>query len=288
MSSENKYNSLERCKPLLGTYVEVTLSGLVDDQSLIKASQNVFRAIERIHNMMNFHDIKSELSQLNRKMLISTNIEHEVSSELYTVIAMSVDLHQKSGGLFDPTSNQFKHLAFGELTLKQIGFLAVNLGNLGDLSLSGSNVVNTKHLCINLSGIAKGYAVDYAINSLPKGIDYIINAGGDIAMSDWQNKAINVKYSKLPWAVKRHKMKNCAVATSGNYYHSNTGHIVNPVTKKNHAFKGSVTVFAPQVVLADALTKVVLLMKRSEAKLILKAFNAYAIRINRLGLAKQV
>ena len=48
-------NTLTRCKPLLGTFIDVQLSGNKADDELITVSNNVFSEIERIHHLMSFH-----------------------------------------------------------------------------------------------------------------------------------------------------------------------------------------------------------------------------------------
>ena len=51
-----------RCKPLLGTFVEISINQ--DDGQ--EAIDNAFAAIQNVHDLMGFHDPESELSQINR------------------------------------------------------------------------------------------------------------------------------------------------------------------------------------------------------------------------------
>ncbi len=122
---------------------------------------------------------------------------------------------------------------------------------------------------ITLDGIAKGYIADEAANTLKKlGIQYaLINAGGDI-------RAIGGNGPDRPWKIgitdptKRKEyveviaLNNGAVATSGNYevyfdreklHH----HILDTHTGRSPKDVASVSITAPTVVEADALSTAV-------------------------------
>ena len=53
-----------RCRPLLGTFVEVCVSGAAE-ATLRNATEGAFQAIEEVGRAMSFHDSGSELSRLN-------------------------------------------------------------------------------------------------------------------------------------------------------------------------------------------------------------------------------
>ena len=59
-------SKLARCQPHLGTYVEISVSGDVNEDELISASNAAFLAINRIQSLMSFHDKESELTRMNR------------------------------------------------------------------------------------------------------------------------------------------------------------------------------------------------------------------------------
>ena len=62
----SKEIEVRRCRPLLGTFVEITASG-ADENELNTAINAAFAVIEKIQNLMSAHDADSELSLLNRE-----------------------------------------------------------------------------------------------------------------------------------------------------------------------------------------------------------------------------
>jgi len=122
---------------------------------------------------------------------------------------------------------------------------------------------------ITLDGIAKGYIVDEAANALKKiGIQYaLINAGGDIRAigGNGPNKSWEIGITD-PWKRKEYlqiiQLNNGAIATSGNYevyfdreklYH----HIIDTHTGRSPRDMASVSITAPTVMEADALSTTV-------------------------------
>ena len=166
------------------------------------------------------------------------------------------------------------------------------LGSSNDVFLHENYITNSSPVCFDLGGIAKGYAVDCAIKKIPEYLDFTINAGGDMAMSNWKNHQVALKFGKKQHALKNVMMLDSSVASSANYYHGTRSHVINPlkIDKSNqgtaHRFNGCISVFACNTMLADALTKVVILLKPKKAEFILKYFNAKAIVISRFGFKR--
>ncbi len=293
-----KTNTLERCKTLLGTFVEIELKGAVDDDELIALSNSLFDEIERIHNLFSFHSELSEISALNRQALdLANRVEDDknsltltVSEDLNKVLSLALQLNQFTRGLYDITvapslilNDQLpNHLA---LTLVN-RHCTLSLGNSSHITCKDGEVTITKPLCIDLGGIAKGYAVDCALKKVPEHIFCRINAGGDLAINQWKNEEVAVKYNKRGSALRTVKMQNRALATSGNYLRDKKSAFVNPLTGKHIKFKGSMSVFSADVMLSDALTKAMILSSRAQRRQLAKYYNAQAIKINRLGFVK--
>lgn len=281
-----RINTLQRCKPLLGTFVDITVSGKASDIELIKASDKAFSEIERIQQLMSFHDEKSELGHINRHLSQHPDQPFKVSDDMINVLSLAIELHKTSAQYFDICIAP--QLIASKLLPDHVEKESTDWGNGSDLNLHGNMIWGTKPLCIDLGGIAKGYAVDCAIKEIPFGLTYTINAGGDLFESDWQNKDIAIKYAKRNQALKSIKMKNHALATSGNYYLNGQSDIINPQSQKPHHFKGCVSVFADSVMLADALTKVVMLAPKSTTKFLLKTFDAQAVLVSRWGFKRRI
>ena len=117
----------------------------------------------------------------------------------------------------------------------------------------------TRPLLLDLGGIAKGYAVDQAINAVDDSINITVNAGGDLRMRPWRGNQVEVRHPRSPHSESiQIQMKNRAVATSATYYSENGVVIVSkePSASINPNENISVSVFAKDCLLADALTKV--------------------------------
>lgn len=291
----------------MGTFVDVFLSGAVNDHELIDLSNDVFEEVTRIQTLMSFHDPLSELSLMNKALLTNVNTPYQVSSDLYHVLTLASELHCYSDGYYDITvapqlvNNNLlpDHLAIKTQanSLNKLSFGTSNNFSLFEKVVENSKqtamyISNDKPLCIDLGGIAKGYAVDCAIKKLPSSINYTINAGGDMKSSIWQGQKVALKYAKRHRAIKEVTMKKQALASSGLYHQEVGSHIFNPKKSKannqlvQHKFGGVVSVFANTAVLADALTKAAILMDKTQLSYVLEHFDASAIIINRFGFKR--
>lgn len=283
-------NNLHRCKTLLGTFVEIELSGDVSEGDLITLSEQLFDEIERIHQLMSFHDEDSELSALNRLALNGNAKQVVLSKDLEYVLQFASELNRLTQGLYDITiapslirSNQLpNHLSVDVDSIDDIH----KLGSGADFTCKNGTFSTNKCLCIDLGGIAKGYAVDCAMDKVPADIYCCINAGGDLAMNQWKNQKMTLRYAKRANALKTVKMQNRALATSGNYYRGNQSAIIKPSTKRQVKFSGSMSVFSSKVMVSDALTKAMILSSKSQRMMLAKYYNAQAIKLNRLGFVK--
>lgn len=274
-------NILQRCQPLLGTYVEVSVSGDVSDTELIDCTNTVFAEIRRIHDLLGFHQVDSELTQLNQRMAAGPNQDMQVSDDLAKVLELALALHQYSDGLFDVTIAPY--LVASQALPDHCHPSPKSYGTSKDLILKGTRLSNLNPVCIDLGGIAKGYAVDCAFAVLPRDLTVTINAGGDMRTSQWHDHAILLKYGARTGAVRKALMLNQAVASSATYYAVENSPLINPVTKQHQRISGSVSVFSSSAMLSDALTKVVSLMPRKLAPELVRRFDANVINVSRFG-----
>ncbi len=89
---------IHRCQPLLGTFVEVSLEADETEDQLLQLSQAIFVEIKRIHHMMSFHDLNSELSYINTYAYAQTC---DISSEMQALLELALYLSNKSNGASD-------------------------------------------------------------------------------------------------------------------------------------------------------------------------------------------
>lgn len=280
-------NHLRRCRPLLGTYVEITLQGDFSDAQLIELSQSGFAAIEQIQQLMSFHASDSELTRINRY----AHAEPQAISVLtFELLQQALQLSELSQGLFDISVGSVL-VQHGALPNHQFRFS--DDCNWQAIQLQPNAIFFSQPLQIDLGGIAKGFAVDKALDSIRQAaiqlnnssttdINICINAGGDLRMTHWQQQTVGIRHPKQPQQLVPIALKNTALATSARYFLAdsqlteNAG-IYSPITQAPVRDNRSYSVFANSCMLADALTKVIALMENPAP--LLTALNAEALII---------
>ncbi len=248
-----------RARPLLGTVVEITARG----PDAATAVERAFRAVEEVQRLMSYHDPDSEVSRINRE---AARHEVPVSPHTFRVLQAACAFAQASGGLFDITVAP---------TLAALGFLprhadfprASGQGDWRHVELlSDGRVSLTRRVRIDLGGIAKGYAVDRAIDVLKtRGMHTArVNAGGDLRLFGVAPQVVHVRRPGAPGGLlPLVEMSAGAAATSADYFSARRvrGHwvtpLIHPRTRTSCPRGRSVTVLAPDCLTADALTKVV-------------------------------
>ncbi|MBT3513314.1 MAG: FAD:protein FMN transferase [Nitrosomonadales bacterium] len=257
-TKQSKTNHIKRCKPLLGTYVEVSvLSENNNNNTLIDLSECVFSEIQRIENLMSFHDLDSELSYINRE---AYNYPCSISKDMEEVLLAALNLSKVTNGIYD-ISIAPSLVRNGILPDQSID--VDDRANWQDISIANGKISFKRKLLIDLGGIAKGYAVDRALCLVEDQVKNItVNAGGDLRIKEWSGESVGIKASdtKGSNSLIFVPMHQAALATSSNYYMDvNKSAIIDPFTKKELKDKKSISVFASSCMLADALTKVAFL-----------------------------
>lgn len=273
-------SEVRRCRPLLGTFVEITASG-PEEAVVQKAVTAAFEACDRIQKLMSVHDADSEVSLLNRE---AAKRPVTVSRDTFTVLRRADKLAAESGGAFDYTVAP---------TLARWGLLPAALkrkhsgGWRHVLLLRERKVLFLYPVALDLGGIAKGFAVDRAVEVLrAHGVTAgVVNAGGDLRAFGAEATTIHLRHPGQPQQFAGQiPLQEAAFATSSPCFTEaecegeRVSHLVD--TLKRRAITGviSVSVRAKECWLADALTKVVLnAPKRAET--LLAKYNAEAFML---------
>ena len=271
----------QRARPLLGTLVEIVAAGACPDQ-VQAAIARAFQTVEMVHALMSYHDAASDISRINRWAF---DRPVEVYEHTRRVLAAARDMAEASDGLFDITVAP---------TLTQLGFLPRHAdfprisgqGNWRHVTLLADNRVRLeRRLRIDVSGIAKGYAVDLAIQALQdSGMSAgRVNAGGDLRLFGATAQTLHVRHPLAPGKlVPLVELSTGAAATSAGYYAQRRRHgrmitpLIHPHTRKACGVERSVTVLAQDCMTADALTKIVH-ADPARATAVLAHFNARAL-----------
>ena len=237
---------LRRARPLLGTVVEIAAAApdRGDGDAAIDAA---FAAVERVQRLMSAHDPASEVSRLNRGEPV------DLDPWTARVLAAADEFRRVSGGMFD--------VGVG-LHLRALGVLPAPAGR------------------IDLGGIAKGFAVDRAVEALrAAGIARgVVNAGGDLAVFGDTPHAVALRDPRRPGVLLgRIAMRDSALASSAAAYPGAAPSvIVRPGDGGRAAAALGASVLAANAMTADALTKLVMLQGRAAAP-VLAHFGAGAL-----------
>jgi FAD:protein FMN transferase len=262
-------DSVRRARPLLGTFVEIEAAGSTQAEMHF-AIEEAFEAIADVHNLMSFHEAESDVSRLNRQASVTSVVVHPWTFE---VLQAAVDLHRRSAGAFDiavapvlqemnllPRPAEVRPIAAGHHSTSE----AIEL--LSDRRVRFGNPPTR----IDLGGIAKGFAVDRAIDVLrchriPMAL---VNAGGDLAAygrtSSWN---VSIRDPRDPGRLLcQVGLRDGAIASSGRPFDPIQPKelinlpIIDPRSRDAAREIHGATVRAANCMRADALTKVVMVL----------------------------
>lgn len=245
-----------RLRPAMGTLVAVEAqakSREISDFALTRG----FDAIAMVERLMHPTRGGSDLAALRTAPL---HTPLDVHAWTFAVLEWCQRFHALSDGLFDPC-------------------LPDSPGRFGDLVLSSpGRVIAHSRMHLDLGGIAKGFAVDRALEALRSAgcSSGLVNAGGDLATFGDERK-IHCRRCDGRSAVVN--LRDAALASSDTeqdspplehrgYYHG---------ARKDLRPRGYAAVVAPLAVVADALTKCVLAGTPTAAATLLKACGARCV-----------
>jgi FAD:protein FMN transferase len=271
-----------RARPLLGTLVQICASGPAAETH--RAVDAAFTIFERLQRLLSYQDPDSELSQLNRQPL---HQPRRVDPQTYAVLFAALHFARLSDGAFDPCVGfELEHWDL----LPRHGSTSASApsvrGSWRDIELMPDQHVSIhRPMRIDLGGIAKGYAVDLALEALLLGgaSEVLVNAGGDLRVAGSAIRQIGLRHPLAPHTSSESvSLHNAALATSGAYYsqqrraQGEVSALVDPLVRGPHLHLGSVSVRAATCMSADALTKVVLFAPTAVAEHALAASDAMA------------
>jgi FAD:protein FMN transferase len=251
MISSSLTDTIARARPLLGTLVRMRICGLAPAVAQT-ALESAFAEVARIHAAMSFQSGMSDVARLNRAAHLGAV---RIDKRTYAVLQRAVEISTRSNGVFDPTVAP--KLVQRDLLHRQLDASDPDPdADFRDiLFLPEQKIRFARPLWIDLSGIAKGYAVDRAVARLAAfGASQIcVNAGGDL-------RVMGPRAERVALAVPQEgcvpviEMKDGALASSANdtgvHFH---GLHRAPVLPGRFA-----SIAAPSCLEADALTKIVL------------------------------
>ena len=282
MPSSSRPARVERARPLLGTLVEIACVGLPSEAAHAQIDA-AFAVVAEVHGLMSFHAPDSDVTRLNQRAAAGPV---EVDPRTRAVLALALELAAASDGAFDVTVAE-RLVAWGRLPRPPAAPEADAAASWRDIELCGDGRVRFhRPLWIDLGGIAKGYAVDRAIERVAddRAVRWIVNAGGDLRVAGQGAEPVLLQTDR-PTAegVAMLELEDASLASSRDApalragpgaaatLGSATGEAAAHVDGRNRratAGDGFVSVVAQQCAVADALTKVVLAMHDQSAPLL--------------------
>jgi len=275
---------VSRCRPLLGTYVEISASAhSLPPERVAAAVTAAFAAVAKVQRLMSFHDPLSDLGRINH---LAEGQCTSVHPWTWALLQHARDIHDASGGLFD--------CGVGAQLVEWDLLPRHPRAEIGDAAAAGQSLVRLTDnngvtvdapVCLDLGGIAKGFAVDRAVDVLQTmGVeDAIVNAGGDIRVLGAERPICLRHPADASTVLHVGTLADGAIATSSPAFSSQrlgSGRevcgLVDPMTRAPINYPRSYSVVAPDCATADALTKVLAAGAPADS-LVFRRYGAQAI-----------
>ncbi len=269
---------------VMGTFARI-IAVAADSDTAGRCIESAFAEIKRIDKLMSDHKSDSEISELNRdgfKRAVT------VSKPTYEVLQRSIEFSKPSGGAFDVTVGPLVDLwhSAGEVnSLPTDEELRQARSKVGyDKLILDANEESIRFavdgMRVDLGGIAKGYALDKAIETIKKGgaIGGMIEIGGEVrcfgspprGQNKWRIGLQDARVAEEDFGAGRIMLvlefTDAAVATSGDYRRyvmiggKKYSHILDARTGYGCEGVPSVTVITQNAIDADALATAVSVM----------------------------
>jgi len=279
-SPERPYTETRRA---MGTFAEVTLYGVDPDRAPALA-ESAFKRLNDVEKALSIYDEQSQLSKLNRAAATEF---FQLTRELKETLLLADKAHGMTSGGFDPTVGPLSRLwkrAARDESLPAQEEIAAALSVCGwrrlEWESEGRDALLLPVGCVvDLGGVAKGYGVDQAAETLigggaPAGI---VNVGGDLRA--WgrppgrETFSIGVRHprkgpSDLAGVL---SVGSTGVVTSGDYEQGfvhegkRYSHVVDPRTGWPAQGVLSVTVLSRSAGLADAVATGLMALGKEDA-----------------------
>jgi thiamine biosynthesis lipoprotein len=244
-------NSLRRAQPHLGTLVEMRADG-DRARDLQGAIDRAFGAIAAVHRLMSRHDPASDVGRLS---LAAPGAVVLVHSWTWRVLRAGLALAHRSNGAFD---------------------LGATVALLPDHRVR----VERTGTGLDLGGIAKGFAVDRALAVLrAAGATHaVVNAGGDLRVHGQARVHVRDPRDgrRLLGGL---DLADRAIASSGGVIEGKSGTVIDPRTRTPPAGVLGASVCARSCLVADALTKIVMVAGPAAAAPLLARYRASALLV---------
>jgi len=271
-------------RPVMGTFARV-VAVAPDTKTANRCIEAAFAQIYKVDQLMSDYKDDSEISQVNRDAFKRAV---KISKSTYEVLQKAVQFSKLSAGAFDVTVGPLVQLwrsaseANSVPTDTELQDARSKVGY--EKLILDANEMSVRFVVdgmkLDLGGIAKGYAIDKAVEAMKKSgaLGAMVDIGGDIRCFGTPSKG------KSQWLIGVQdpskardgldpgtsslvlRLKDAAIATSGNYRRFalikgiKYTHIISRKTAAGAEGLSSVTVISEKALDADALATAVTVM----------------------------
>ena len=289
----------------MGTTYSVKINAVLTEDALTGIRTGIAGVLSAVDRKMSTYLPESELSKINSN---KSSDWQPVSADLYRVLEQALYISDVTNGAFDVTIGPLVNLwGFGpaqhDERIPPDDEIRTELENTGyrniELRTEPQSVLKKiPDIYIDLSGIAKGYAVDKVAEYLENSAytDFMVEIGGEI-------RARGQNASGQPWNIGIEKpeprersvqratgLRDMSMATSGDYRNFfeidgvRYSHTIDPRTGRpvSHNLV-SVTVLDPSASIADATATGLLVLGPEQAKQVAENHDIAAYMIIKTG-----
>ena len=269
-------------RPVMGTFARV-VAVAPDTKTANRCIEATFAEINKVDELMSDYKHDSEISKVNRDAFKQAV---KVSKPTYEVLQKAVQFSKLSAGAFDVTVGPLVELwrsadeANSVPTDTQLQNARSKVGY--EMLYLDANEMSVRFVVdgmkLDLGGIAKGYAIDKAVEAMKKSgaLGAMVDIGGDIRCFGKPSKGKNYwligvqdpnqTEGLIGTSLLILKLTDAAIATSGNYRRfaliqgRKYSHIINRKTAAAADGLSSVTIIVKNAMYADALATAVTVM----------------------------
>jgi len=264
----------DKASNILGEIMGTTYSvNVLGDQRV--QEEAISQRLAQINLLFSTWVSDSEISRLNDAPVDEWI---QVSTEFFQLLQTSESIYSQTDGFFDPGIGRLVDIwGFGaaggrtKVPSREDIDRAFRGSSMRHVELSNGRIKKLKDIHLNLSAIAKGYAVDEIAHLIEDAgvTNFLVEIGGEVYASGTNNGdewiiGVERPDNRTPIPI---SLKNASVATSGNYRNyfiwggEKYTHIFNPKTGlPANGDLASVSVIHPRSALADAYATAMMAM----------------------------
>jgi thiamine biosynthesis lipoprotein len=255
----------QRLAIAMDTTVSLRTSAAVPATAFDAMAERAYAWFHSVEQVCSRFDPMSEVMQLVSQVGSPVTI----SPLLFQALQFALAVAEMSEGAFDPTVGATleargfnRHYLTGEIVATDL----VDIGSPSYRDVQLDERLRTVTLCrpliLDLGAVVKGLAIDLAARELAPLQNFSIDAGGDLYVAGrnevGERWRVGIRHPRAPEAVAAVlRLTDAAVCTSGDYERpapSGGHHIIDPHSGRSPDDLASVTVVAPNAMLADALS----------------------------------